>query len=341
MANKHQIYKMRFHQGFSLIELMVSIILGLMVILAVGNIFLAGRKTINSTEAVGRTQETAGIAFELMGRDLREAGGNPCSSDVQIGSTLNSYNTAWWTDWKNGIKGYEAGVAAPGTASGSGVGQRIANTDAVDIFSAFDGDTNVVTKMPEASAEIEVETSASFTNNDIVLVCDTEAAFIFQVTQVNGSGTKLQHNSGSGSPGNCSKVFSYTDLCNNAATGYLFDSDAMVARLGTYRWYVGNNSNGGRSLYRLRLSNIGMSNIPSVTETVEVVQNVQDMNITYFVRGNDNYVDASAVADWKQVTAVRVVVTMQTATNNVEVGMDGQGRQLSRQMSQTVALRNR
>ena len=340
MTHHQSTFKTSQQRGFSLVELMVSLILGLMVILAVGNIFLAGRKTMNSTEALARTQESSRVSFELMGRDLREAGANTCSSAVRIGSTLNSHATAWWTNWSDGLRGYASGTAAAGTASGSGVGQRVASTDAIDIYSALDADANVITKMTAGSSPLTVESTSTLAVGDIALACDTEAAFMFQITGRTGSA--LAHSSGSGAPGNCANVFSYTDMCSGAATGYLFDTDAMVARVSSFRWYIGNNSEGGRSLYRARLTNTGTSNTPSTIETVEVASGINNMTITYMERGGTDYVGAAAVADWGQVVAVRVVLTLTAATNNTDVNMGGNGgRTLERQMTQTIALRNR
>ena len=72
--------------GFSLMELMVALVLGLIVAGAAIAIFSANRKTYAATESLGRTQEGVRTAFELMGRDLRAAG----SSDESGGGDTNA-----------------------------------------------------------------------------------------------------------------------------------------------------------------------------------------------------------------------------------------------------------
>jgi type IV pilus assembly protein PilW len=64
--------------GVTLIELMISLLLGLLVIGGVLGIFLANREANRDTESLARIQESARLAFDMMGSALREIGGNPC-----------------------------------------------------------------------------------------------------------------------------------------------------------------------------------------------------------------------------------------------------------------------
>lgn len=55
-----------FQAGFSLIELMISLVLGLLVIAAAGGIFLSNKRVYGSTEAINRIQENQRAAFEML-----------------------------------------------------------------------------------------------------------------------------------------------------------------------------------------------------------------------------------------------------------------------------------
>jgi type IV pilus assembly protein PilW len=66
--------------GFGLTELMIAMVLGLIVIGAAFAIFQSSQTTFRSNEGLGRIQETARAAFELMSRDIRAAGGSACSN---------------------------------------------------------------------------------------------------------------------------------------------------------------------------------------------------------------------------------------------------------------------
>ena len=66
--------------GFGLIELMISMVLGLLVLGAAIAVFQSNQRTFNATDGQNRIQEGARAAFEMMSRDIRAAGGTACSS---------------------------------------------------------------------------------------------------------------------------------------------------------------------------------------------------------------------------------------------------------------------
>ena len=66
----------RHHTGFSLVELMIAMTLGLIVLLAVGSIFIGSRQTYRVQEDNARLQEAGRYALEVLGRSIRQAGAN-------------------------------------------------------------------------------------------------------------------------------------------------------------------------------------------------------------------------------------------------------------------------
>ena len=66
--------------GFGLIELMISMVLGLLVLGAAIAVFQSNQRTFNANEGQNRIQEGARAAFEMISRDIRAAGGTACSS---------------------------------------------------------------------------------------------------------------------------------------------------------------------------------------------------------------------------------------------------------------------
>src|SRR3546814_13863371 len=75
--------------GFSLVELMVAMVLGLLVSGSAIGIFISNRQANRATDSLSRIQENARTAFELMARDVREAGGNPCGRNLLVTSVIN------------------------------------------------------------------------------------------------------------------------------------------------------------------------------------------------------------------------------------------------------------
>lgn len=61
-------------QGFSLVELMVAIVLGLILTLGVTQVFLGNRQTQTMEESLGRVQESGRLALEFISADLRLVG---------------------------------------------------------------------------------------------------------------------------------------------------------------------------------------------------------------------------------------------------------------------------
>lgn len=353
----------RGQAGFSLIELMIAMILGLIVVAAAGGVFISNKRVYNASETLGRVQEHGRVAFELMSRDIREAGGNPCGTMTPPINMMTSGNNTYWTGFNDGIRGYEG--AMPGTGTGTGVGQRVAGTDAVEIHSAAGGGIRV-TSHPNPSAELDVTSTGDIVVGDVLLVCNVGRSFIFEVTGLPGVGTKIGHNAGAG--GNCSARFTLPvpadpedtygcDNPDNNANSYCFtpaagggtcgeDSSvpAYVARAVTTQWYVGNNARGGQSLYRAVLSNRGDTNTPdTVLARVEVVEGVEDLQVTYLEAGEADYGDAGSVADWSRVVAVRLSLDLEGAAGALSAreiqGTDGNA--ISRTITHVVALRNR
>lgn len=60
--------------GFTLVELMIAITLGLLILLAIGSIYIGSRQTFRMQEENARLQETGRYALEVMGRSIRQAG---------------------------------------------------------------------------------------------------------------------------------------------------------------------------------------------------------------------------------------------------------------------------
>lgn len=68
---KMPVNKCRQHQGFTLIEIMVSMLLGLFLLGGVMEIFLNTKQTYRVQDALGRLQENGRYAMEFISRDIR------------------------------------------------------------------------------------------------------------------------------------------------------------------------------------------------------------------------------------------------------------------------------
>ncbi|QTP60504.1 prepilin-type N-terminal cleavage/methylation domain-containing protein [Billgrantia antri] len=68
------------HQsGFTLVELMVAMVIGLIIVLGAGQLFLMGFQTFRQTELLGNKQAALTFATETLIRDIRRANVDPVS----------------------------------------------------------------------------------------------------------------------------------------------------------------------------------------------------------------------------------------------------------------------
>ncbi len=309
MKRNRQGFKYPHARGVSLIELMIAMLLGLLVVGAAIGIFLTNRQTYAATEGLGRVQENVRTAFELMARDVREAGGNPCDSSLPtVNVTAADPTTDWRTDWVRPVIGFENG-SLPASVAG---------TDAIQLLSGGAG-VSTVTSHNAATMLFTLNAAHGFSTGDVLLVCDPQQLSIFRVSS--NTGNTVGH---AATGGNCSdSLGSLPSVCSGTAFTHLPNS--VMTQLNATRWYVAANGRNGNSLYQNVGGTVG-----------EVAEGVQDMQITYLLTGATGYVNGSAVTDWAQVRAVRFDLTL---ASQDRVGSDG--NPITRQLIHVVTIRSR
>ncbi|MGE3106280.1 MAG: Tfp pilus assembly protein PilW [Lysobacterales bacterium] len=331
--------------GFNLIELMIAMVLGLLVVGGAVSIFVTNQQTYRATESLGRIQENTRTAFEIMARELREAGGNPCGKNLPApANVLNNATANWWSNFTGGLTGYDAGTALPTPLlPAAGVGSQIPGTDAFDIQSAAGTGISVVAHNPVAATFQVSDPNRPFRQGDILMVCDFRQAAIFQMSGPVGVNAQVNHNQGGAvAPGNCTQRLGLPVNCGPLGATHQFGANSTVARLAASRWYVGDtgrvNSSNGQQLSALFRS----TPRAGVLAFEEIAEGVVNMQVTYMLPGAAAYVPANLIAPnrWTEVIAVNVTLTLSgRAEGETGVGSDGQA--LQRQVNYVVNLRNR
>jgi type IV pilus assembly protein PilW len=330
----------RLQRGFTLIEIMVSMVLGLVLVGGATGLILANRQSYRTNEALSQVQESARTAFELLARDVREAGISGCDSSGRMANVLDTDDgTAWWQTWF-GVAGYEGGEVSPAVAISTTVAERVAGTDSV-VLQGIQGTGLSVENHDPVSANFKINaTTTDFVDNDVLIVCDFDHAVMVQATNYNSSNVTVVHNTGEGvaTPGNCSKGLGYPTVCETNGNPYVFGPNSQVARLAAVAWYVGNNgraAEGGRSLYRRRMG------AGAAILTEEVVAGVTDMQLSYREQGVDTFREANNVGDWTTVNAVMITLTVQSADQRVTSDNNVNAGRIERRFTNIVTLRNR
>jgi len=312
-------------RGFSLVELMTAMLLSLLLMAAAVSVLLSNKRTYGATEGLGHIQENARIAFELMSRDIREAGGNPCDVRMKMVNVLAD-TTNWWTSFDGvtdtGIFGYDNGAFPDSTAG----------TDAIQI--QFFEDTGIVTSagMGGTTGALTVDDIDKITDKQILMACGffsssagpvTDTAAIFSAGK---SGSTIVHDVASG---NASANFS------NAAhpISVVFPSNTLLGSLRAMEWYVADNGQGRNSLYRRQLRYPGTA--PEMGDAEEVVNDVIGLKLTYLEGGTWT---TALPTSWPDVTAVQVELELEAADNR-EGGVDGE--MIKRKLTHVIAMRNK
>jgi len=324
---------MKYHvRGMSLVELMLALLLGTLVTASAIGIFLANRNTMRVSQELGQMQQNMQVALELLSRDLRQAGGNPCGLHLPLANLIHTPVSRWWTHlistqnpdntwnapWRNTLRG----LTIAEFASGTGAGARVTGSDAIELLSA---DSKTATVVSHDGTRFILNTSAhGFSSGNLLLVCGPRQASLFQGTV---SGVNITHPAGGM---NCSGNLGLPGGCN--AESFTYAPHAQITRWNPARWYLGHNGRGGTSLYQMTLDGNGQG----VTRQ-EMVEDVSALEFRYLLAGAVEYVPLSAVGgNWAVVIGVRIELGVTAPSVKSE-----DGGELIRTAIHTVSLRNR
>ena len=334
--------------GFTLIELMVAMVLGLIVIAGVTSVFLAGQQSFRTNDALANVQDSSRVAFELMARDIREAGLTGCNSvnnlvtNVYKNAPGNGGTDVWWAGWGNNIdytvRGFNAASTDPALSGITGNGAPVAGAtfNSLELISAASPPIAIKDEVANTNFDLNAATT-DLQNGDLAMVCSPSQATVMQVGYVAGA-TAVYFNI----PGNCSTNLGYAVGPCPIGVDNPYPPNSLISKLNAVDWYLGTNSEGGTSLYRVSLVN--KLGVPT-PQTQEMVRNVSAMTITYLnpsIPAIDNkFVDAATISangGWLGVTAVNVALTVQSTFQRASV----QGNApISRNYSFTTTVRNR
>lgn len=335
-------------KGFTLVELMIAMLLGLLIIGGVIAVFLSNKQTYATHNAISQVQDSSRNTFELLSRDIRETGLTGCGNPGRIANVLNngpngSATKRWYADMTNAVRGYDGATADPAVAfstattspTSADVGLRVSNTSSIQLVGG-DGTGLTVGNHDTANSKITVnETDALLAAGDFLVVCDPDHAVIAQVTGVTGSPAVLTLGTGTTSPGNCSTGLGYpTDCSSTTGNVYTYIANSQVSKLYAVDWYIGFNPLKGKSLYRIALS----AGTPTTAQ--EMVRNVSNMQISYHssTQSPTTFISASTVTDWSRVDAVMMSLTLESASKFAGTKAN---TPVTRVIPITVTLRNR
>ena len=341
--------------GFTLIELMLSLTIGMMVVITIGYVYLGASRTFRAMDASSRMQENARFSIERISYDLRMAGFAGCSHTT-IANVLNNPSAWQYNLFGQPLVGYESGV------SNFPSGIAPLRGDAFSVLRANNAKEYIVDTHNSPSAQFQLTADHDIKQGEILVVTDCSHAAVFQMSNVNNNNTikTVNHNTGGTLvPGNCTKGFGLPVDCSNPnGTPYIFPAGSRLFRLNAATYYVRNNNNNEPSLFRQTVSGD-----EEVVEGVEELQVLYGVDTTATADGTaDQYVTANQVTvvapganneeKWKRVLSLRLNLLMvsrngenvttapQTYTYNGMITTPGD-RKMRKVFITTIAIRNR
>jgi type IV pilus assembly protein PilW len=357
-------------RGVTLVELMISLLLGLLLTAGIIQVFASNRVTYAFNEGLSRIQENARFALDHIAYGTRMAGYTGCLSDITVYNNLATPDT-FRDDIQNGMQGHNADGTGDGenfpapaiNPAPSGdpddwtpglppelAGLVIPGSDVLIVRGVSSAANSLVSPFTNA-AQVFVSEPHDFLEGEILVATDCQKASIFQVTNVQdtGTGVNMVH----------AKNETYSPGNNLADWGaeQEYGLGAEVSRLESYAFYVGSGANNSPALFQLRLQRL--SNTSSTFVPAELVAGVDTMQTRFGIDADNNgavdsWITADAVADWTAVISVEVTLLARSpeeygseydiGTYNVGGGTrfdPAKDRRLRHVFSSTIGVRNR
>jgi type IV pilus assembly protein PilW len=281
--------RIRRARGFSLIELMVALTLGLIVTGAVIATFVSVHSASADTAGAAELADNGRIALDILQQTLRSAGYMACNSTLRQAVSTGLSPTPLTGDFTEALAGYEAAPGGSGTGPGSAV--ALAAQPPGD-NSASDWATSSGLGNALDSSALSDASALPISGSDIIAVHTTysQVTPVYTNAQSGANSVTVQSTTGLGAGelgivSNCasSVVDEIQTVAGGTVTfdqplGQTFRSGSQVAVADTIVFYVGTGSDGDGALYSYSLAGTA-----SFQKPAEVVPDIENMQILYGV----------------------------------------------------------
>ncbi len=324
--------------GLSLIELMISMALGLLLTVIVLQIFLGSKNTYRAVENHSRLQENGRYLMDEMSRDIRMAGYLGCSKNAKINLMVKSTADAWLM-FNEAVHGYESADASTGLTAA----EVLSGTDIIRVQRASAADANLTGNLESDDANFKLDGNPEkFAADETLIISDCASADVFCATAVSTAAKKI--------------TIAHAASCNEGTApklSKLYGADAQVMRLSTNTYYIGTGKEGCKANMLCRKVLKGKELVVE-----ELIDGVENMKIQY---GEDTdgdstanrFVTAASISDWNNIVSVRLNLLFRSNDINLTTSPQpytfngttttpaANDRRMRRVFSSTVTLRNR
>ena len=283
---------LRLQSGFSLVELMVAIALGIFLVLGVTNILFSGQQSFNATNRIARVQENGQLAKNMLIDDLKRArymGANArlaslagTAAAIDPAATCNNDDNTWGRMIKQGVFGIDDNQIRD-----DGVTYECITRIDDDDRGGYRPDTDILTVRYAAPWKSDV----SDPNDPINDTSNADRLYIRSALRASWIFTGKDAN----------------DMTLNSDETGLSGSGERIKsthELIAYSYYIGNSDRqcSGEVIPSLFRVSLGANGKP-VTE--ELIPGIEDFQVQFSTDGT-TYQDAHAITDWDAVVATQI-----------------------------------
>lgn len=297
------------HRGFTLIELMIAMLIGVFLMAGVIQIFLSAKQAYRLQENLSRLQENGRFAMDILTKDVRMAGYAGCASKVKPNSIVKDPNKIPLIN--TGITGINDAKSSDALCT---TYQCLLGTDIISFQSASSCGGQVTKIKDAATLQINTPNTCGILQDDIVIISSCTSADVFGVSNVGkpnspSEGETVTHGVGTNLNTDSKLIGTYTEN----------DSEILTAKLTSY--FIRSGAGGIPSLWNIDSAKAGGT-------AVELIEGIENMQILYGVdtpdptTGNYDYVPnyyviAPSVTDWTKVVSIRISLLAVTIENNL------------------------
>lgn len=302
--------------GFTLVEIMIAMVLGLIIVAGVIQIFISNNQAYRVTDSHSKLQDNARFALEVLSRDIRSAGFSGCRAieDMNV-VTIADAPVPATIDANTVITGNNGSPTVWTPALPAVLGAVVVGTDVITVQRGQSCGGNLVGNIGSSNGNIQIfnPNTCSVSAGDVLMIADCTDAHVFRATNAStGTGQQTIAHANSSNQANhfCKRYPSlpHAGSCN-AGDAKLYDFDAELLVFSSATYFIRNGANGNPALWVYNNNAAASGNNP-----IELIEGIEDMQIQYGSDTNDddivdNYRDANVVDaanEWNLVVSARI-----------------------------------
>jgi len=291
--------------GYTLVELMVAMALGLFLMMGVFQLNQANQKSSRLQDSLAQTQKNGRFAIDSISYAIKTAGYSGFYKDLSTGvdNALKNPTSSSW-DVATPVEGFNNVSNGDNIA---GITGFFPGTDVLLLKGMSQDNFRVIANA--STSNMVVASPSAFATGEIVVVSDIDQASVFQISNATSDTvqTTLTLDTAGNTPGNA------------ALLGSIYDPKAEIGKLKVQMLHIKNGQNGSPALFTTSLVNASGD---IQLQEAELVSDVGDMQISYSVdSNNDSIVDttqeAHNVTNWNQVIGINIAILATSNNDNV------------------------